>query len=277
MIVETIEPIPNSIKPILNDFIIKGKRFFYQRLLRITPEHENLIKLNNKIITSLAGISTAHFDVIVWDAKEKYTGYKNAEVILKRGYTKNRYYNYKIEIDLFNCIEDQNFEKAFANLDLLNTASLGLKCLRVPLEEIQAEYDELRCIMKKTVAFDLFNFLKQGVYYNKLYNAFSHKYDMLQAQATEIGRLWREYYPLKKGMKITYRDRTGRREGKVISRSNNWVTIMSSRNAEVSRYMRECSWKNKYEDTELYRCVEMLSGGKGIPVEWQEKKLEFYS
>ena len=271
-----IENIPDNIKKPLNEFIIKGKRFYYQRTLLFIPLREKLLELNDKILNSFASVSTTHFDIRIIK-EERREDYKKGVIILSRGYTKMRVTNLKIGIDLFSCLKNQNFGTAFSMNDLLNSDSWGLEHLRVPIEEIQKEYDDLKYTLKKKAALYIFNFLKQGARYNKMRDALLDKYDVMRDNAEAIAEAWEKVYPLKAGMTITYSDKTGTRTGTVISFDDRWASIRSSCNVEVGRHRSICSWENKYEDTELCKCIEMLLEGRGIPKEWQENKLEFYS
>ena len=276
-----IENIPKEIKPILNDFIVKGKRQFLQSTQVIIPMSKKICELNNEILDMFAEVSTEHFRITTYQesAADKY---KLAEIVMRKGYTKNLGDRIRIRIDLTIGANENSFDKIFRPLDCSKYFSMYQDKLNVPAEDLLKEYETLKNTLKKKVALKFLTFLKLASYYTKLHTAISNKWKTIRNKAIEIERIWNEKYPLVPEMEVKYKDRSQLRTGIVVRPVNlnsgikPYIEIKSSAGKIIYRKSNECHWENKFDDTRLCECIYLILGNKEIPEEWSENKLVFY-
>ena len=275
-----IENIPKEIKPILNDFIVKGKRQFLQSTRTIIPMSKKICELNDKILDMFTEVSTEHFRITTYQ-ESAADRYNLAEIVMRKGYTKNLGDRIRIRIDLLIGAEENSFDKIFRPLDCSKYFSIYQDKLNVPVEDLLKEYETLRNTLRKKVALKFLTFLKLTSYYTKLHTAISNKWNTIRKEAIEIERIWNEKYPLVPGTEVKYKDRSQLRTGTVARPVElnigikPYIEIKSSAGRVIYRKVDECHWENKFDDTRLCKCIYSILGNKEIPEEWSENKLVF--
>lgn len=287
-----IENVPDSIKPLLNNFIVMGKRCFSQKWRHVDLINDLIVSLHNNILDKMTQYKSKYFYIEV--TENPSCTYHDIWIIRHIENDKNTFIRYRLYF--LKSLETNSFSNAFSSIknqlnwltkDWYRREKSG-KAILVkgePKERIEEYIEDLESLiqtLKKALAFDFFKLVKLRNSSNLYERAYVNKQRRMYATYNEIEKLW-DRETLKIGSKVKYWNKShDKREGTVTQRYTSYsgadtIEILSPKGRKITRGTSYCEWEGKFKTTKLsHMMTDLLIAGK-VPEEWSEKKLEFYS
>ena len=284
---EITENIPEKYYPLLNEYILRGKRMLLQQDSLMEPLRKRKLELHDKICELITEVETSHFKFMKFGSTTMRNGKKETHwdwirlfFLTDPNDRKNLArsgYNWIIETGGAATLDGMFFlVREWISEHKKKIAEL------YPYEFTQ-ELPELISKVKKKIALTFFE-------YRMTYDKYYHYKDLWGKRMNDqrdiyvkIKDMWNEDYPCKVGTEIQYCDkgksitemnRTGTVVQIGVGSSDDYIQIKSDKGKYIWRRPWEVTWENRFSETTL--AARMTALEYYLPKCWSEKRLDYY-